>query len=117
MHTIDHVSRVVPLPRLCMAIARLMGTPAPCVSAVVDAVDAAMREPHPRDGMSAMPRAWLACCGTAVLITNAMGWARCARARLGTYALAVLSGMFRHRKMPGSSSWWPVCGCSDVTMG
>jgi hypothetical protein len=77
-----------------------MGPPAPCVSACVDAVDATIREPRPSHGMSTLPRAWLACCVTAVLVTNAMGWARVARARLGTYALAALSWMLRHRQMP-----------------
>ena len=75
---------VVPLTRLLMEIAMVIGTPAPFVSACVDAVDEAIREQHPRDGMSSMPRAWLACCVTAVLITNSICWARFARASLGT---------------------------------
>jgi hypothetical protein len=61
-----------------------MGTPAPVVSAVVDAVDHTSRAPRPRHGMSTRPRAGLAVGGTAVLVTNAMGWARVARASLGT---------------------------------
>ena len=100
MQPIDNVSMVVPLTRLFMEIAMVIGTPAPCVSAVVDAVDEAIREQHPSDGMSTMPRAWLACCVTAVLITHSIGWARLARARLGTSALAALSWMFRHRQIP-----------------
>ena len=50
--------------------------------------------------MSSMQRAWLALCVTAVLITNSICWARFARASLGTYALAALSWMFRHSKIP-----------------
>jgi hypothetical protein len=92
---------VVPLTRLFMESAMVIGKPAPCVSAVVDAVDEAIREQNPSDGRSTMPRAWLALCVTAVLITHAIGWARFARASLGTDALAALSWRFRHRKMPG----------------
>ena len=46
----------------------VIGKPAPFVSAFVDAVDEAIREQNPSDGMSTMQRAWLACCVTAVLI-------------------------------------------------
>jgi len=63
-------------------------------------VDEAIRAQSPRHGMSAMQRTWLAFCVTAVLVTNAMCWARFARARLGTYALAAWSWMFRHSKIP-----------------
>jgi hypothetical protein len=87
-----------------MEIAMVIGKPAPFVSAFVDAVDEAIRAQHPRDGMSTMPRGWLACCVTAVLRTHAMCWARFARASLGTSALAALSWMFRHRTMP----WEPL---------
>src|SRR5207248_9385299 len=51
-------------------------------------------------GMSAMQRAWLAFCVTAVVVTNSICWARFARASLGTYSLAALSWMFRHSKIP-----------------
>ena len=50
--------------------------------------------------MSAMQRTWLAFCITAVLVTNSICWARFERASLGTYALAALSWMLRHRKIP-----------------
>jgi hypothetical protein len=76
------------------------GQPAPCVRACVDTVDEAMREQSPSHGMSTRPRAWLACCVTAVLVPHAMGWARVARASLGTSARAALSWMLRHRKIP-----------------
>ena len=91
---------VVPLTRLFMEIAMVIGKPAPFVSAFVDAVDEAIREQNPSTGMSTMQRAWLAFCVTAVLITNSICWARVARASLGTYALAALSWMFRHSKIP-----------------
>jgi hypothetical protein len=77
-----------------------MGKPASFVRAFLDAVDDAIRAHQPHHGMSAMPRAWLAFWVTAVVVTHAMCWARFARARLGTYALAALSWMFRHSKMP-----------------
>ena len=78
----------------------IIGKPAPFVSAFVEAVDDAMRAHHPSHAMSATQRAWLAFCITAVLVTNSMCWARFERASLGTYALAALSWMFRHSKMP-----------------
>jgi hypothetical protein len=78
----------------------VIGKPAPFVSAFVEAVDAAIREQSPYHGMSAMQRAWLAFCITAVLVTNSICWARFARASLGTYSLAALSWMFRHSKIP-----------------
>jgi hypothetical protein len=94
---------VVPLTRLSMEIAMVIGKPAPFVSAFVDAVDEAIRAQHPSDGMSTMQRGWIALCVTAVLRTNSMCWARFARASLGTSALAALSWMFRHSKMPWES--------------
>jgi hypothetical protein len=78
----------------------VIGKPAPCVRTFVAAVDDAIREYPPSHTMSAPQRAWLACCVTAVLVTNAIGWARFERASLGTYALAALSWMFRPSKMP-----------------
>src|SRR5256886_17125014 len=78
----------------------LIGKPAPFVSTFVAAVDEAIRAHQPSCGMSAMQRAWLAFCVTAVLVTNSICWARFQRASLGTYALAALSWMFRHRKRP-----------------
>jgi hypothetical protein len=83
-----------------MGTAMVIAPPAPFVSAFVDAVDQAIREQSPHHGMSAMQRAWLAFCVTAVLVTNSICWARFARARLGTYSLAALSWMFRHSKIP-----------------
>ena len=50
--------------------------------------------------MSVTQRTWLAFCITAVLVTNSICWARFERASLGTYAMAALSWMFRHSKVP-----------------
>ena len=77
----------------------IIGKPAPFVRAFVEAVDGAIREHHPSHAMSATQRAWLAFCVTAVLVTHSICWARFERASLGTYALAALSWMFRHRKI------------------
>src|SRR6266567_6653778 len=82
----------------------VLGKPAPFVRAFVDAVDAAIRMHQPHHAMSVTQRTWLAFCITAVLVTNSICWARFARASLGTYALAALSWMFRHSKMP----WEPL---------
>src|SRR5881398_966589 len=78
----------------------VIGKPAHFVSAFVDAVDAAIRTHQPHHAMSVTQRTWLAFCITAVLVTNSICWARFERASLGTYALAALSWMFRHSKMP-----------------
>jgi hypothetical protein len=78
----------------------MMGKPAPLVSTFIDAVDDAIRAHRPHHGRSAMQRTWLAFCVTAVVVTNSICWACFARASLGTYALAALSWMFRHSKMP-----------------
>ena len=86
----------------------MMRQPAPFVRAFIDVVDEAIREQSPSHGMSAVQRTWLAFCITAVLVTNSICWARCARASLGTYSLAALSWMFRHSKIP----WDELLGAS-----
>ena len=78
----------------------IIGKPLPFISAFVEAVDEAIRKHTPHHGLSAVQRAWLAFCLTAVLMTNSSCWARFARASLGTYSLAALSWLFRHRKIP-----------------
>jgi hypothetical protein len=78
----------------------VIGQPAPFVRAFVDAVDAVIRLYQPQHAMSVTQRTWLAFCLTAVLVTNSICWARFARASLGTYAMAALSWMFRHSKIP-----------------
>jgi DDE superfamily endonuclease len=78
----------------------VIGKPAPFGSAFVDAVDAAIRTHQPHHALSVTQRTWLAFCITAVLVTNSICWARFARASLGTYAMAALSWMFRHSKIP-----------------
>lgn len=79
-----------------MVIAR----PSLFVLTFVDAVNAAIKAHPPGQGLSALQRTWLAFCLTAILVTNAVCWARFERASLGTYSLAALSWMFRHAKMP-----------------
>jgi hypothetical protein len=83
-----------------MGTAMIIGKPAPFVSAFVDAIDEAIRAHSPGPGLSALQRAWLAFCLTALLVTNSICWARFERASLGTYSLAALSWMFRHAKIP-----------------
>ena len=78
----------------------IIGKPAPFVSAFIAAVDEVIRAQSPHHGLSATQRTWLAFCVTAVLVTNSICWARFERASLGTYSLAALSWMFRHRKIP-----------------
>ncbi len=78
----------------------IIGKPAPFVRAFIEAVDAAIRAHQPHHAMSVTQRTWLAFCVTAVLVTNSRCWARFERASLGTSAMAALSWMFRHSKMP-----------------
>jgi hypothetical protein len=78
----------------------VIGKPAPFVRTFVEAVDAAIRAHQPQHALSVTQRTWLAFCITAVLVTNAICWARFARASLGTSPMAALSWMFRHSKIP-----------------
>jgi hypothetical protein len=78
----------------------VLGTPAPVVSAFVDAVDEAIHAHDPGQGLSAIQRAWLAFGLTAILVTNAICWARFARASLGAYSLAAFAWLFRPTKIP-----------------
>jgi hypothetical protein len=89
----------------------VIGKPLPFVTAFVDVVDAAIEEHHPGRGLSALQRAWLAFCVTAILVTNSVCWARFERASLGTYSLAALSWMFRHAKIP-----WELLLVASVRM-
>jgi hypothetical protein len=82
----------------------VIGKPLPFVTAFVETIDEVIRNYHPSQGLSALQRAWLAFCVTAILVTNSICWARFERASLGTYSLAALSWMFRHAKIP----WEPL---------
>src|SRR5258708_22107436 len=86
----------------------IFGKPEPFGGAFMEAVDTAIRTYQPHHAMSATQRAWLAFCITAVLVTNSICWARFERASLGTYAMAALSWMFRHSKIP----WDQLLGAS-----
>jgi len=78
----------------------IIAKPFPCVSAFVDAIEAAIGAHGPGQGMSALQRAGLSFCRPAILVTNSSCWARFARASLGTYSLAALAWMSRPAKMP-----------------
>jgi DDE superfamily endonuclease len=78
----------------------VIGQPLSFVTAFVETIDEVIRNYHPGQGLSALQRAWLAFCVTAILVTNSICWARFERASLGTYSLAALSWMFRHAKLP-----------------
>jgi hypothetical protein len=78
----------------------VIGKPLPFIRAFVEAIDEAIAAHSPGQRMSALQRAWLSFCLTAILVTNSICWARFERASLGTYSLAALSWMFRHSKMP-----------------
>jgi hypothetical protein len=83
-----------------MGVLMVIGQPHPVVQALGDAVNTAITAHHPGHGLSALQRSWLACCLAASLGPNAVRWARCERASLGTYALAALSWLFRHANIP-----------------
>jgi len=78
----------------------VIGKPLPFIRAFVEAIDEAIAAHSPGQRLSALQRAWLSFCLTAILVTNSICWARFERASLGTYSLAALSWMFRHSKMP-----------------
>jgi hypothetical protein len=81
----------------------VIGKPLPFVNAFIEAIDQGIRDHSPGQGLSALQRAWLAFCVTAILVTNSICWARFERASLGMYSLATLSWMFRHAKIPWGS--------------
>jgi hypothetical protein len=78
----------------------VIAKPVPFISAFVEAIAEVIDQHRPGQGLSALQRAWLAFCLTAILVTNSVCWARFARASLGTYSLAALSWMFRQSKIP-----------------
>src|SRR5262249_62039886 len=78
----------------------VLDKPAPFGSASVDPIDPTIRTHQPNHPLSLTQRTWLPFCTTAVLVTNSICWARFARASLGIYAMAALSWMFRHSKIP-----------------
>jgi hypothetical protein len=78
----------------------LSGKPAPVGRALIAVVDEASREQRPSHGLSARQRTWRACGVPAVLVTNASGGARVARARRGPSALPAVSWRLRHRQRP-----------------
>jgi DDE superfamily endonuclease len=78
----------------------VIGKPLPFIRAFVEAIDEAIAAHSPGQRMSALQRAWLSFCLTAILVTNSICWARFERASLGTYSLAAFSWMFRHSKIP-----------------
>jgi hypothetical protein len=88
-----------------MGTTMVMGKPLAFGRAVVEAVDKAIAAHSPGPCLSTRQGAWLAFCLTALVVTNSSCWARFARARRGPYALAALSGMFRHAKMPWEHLW------------
>ena len=54
----------------------VIGKPLPLVTAFVDAIDAAIKDHHPSQGLSAMQHTWVALCLTAILVANPVCWAR-----------------------------------------
>ena len=75
-------------------------TPLPFVKAFVDELNNILEKDRLGQGLSRRPRGWLACCLTGILVTHSVCWARFERARLGTYALAAFSWIFRKAKIP-----------------
>jgi hypothetical protein len=83
-----------------MGTTMVIGKPLPFGHTFVEAVDKAIATHSPGQRLSTHQRSWLAFCVTAILVTNSICWARFERASLGTYALAALSWMFHHAKIP-----------------
>ena len=75
-------------------------TPLPCVQACVAELHEALEKYQPGAGLSRLQRYWWSFCLRGILVSNAVCWAQCERARLGHYALAALSWMFRKSKIP-----------------
>ena len=63
-------------------------TPRLFVKAFVDELNHSLAKDRRGQGRSRRHSGWLACCLTGMLVTNSVGGAKCARARLGTYSRA-----------------------------
>jgi hypothetical protein len=63
-------------------------TPRPFVNACVDELNHRLAKDRRGQERSRRHSGWLACCRTGMLVTHSVGWATCARARLGTYSRA-----------------------------
>jgi hypothetical protein len=83
-----------------MGTTMVIAKPLPFIRVFVEAIDEAIAEYHPGQRLSALQRAWLSFCLSAMLVTNSICWARFERASLGTYSPGALSWMFRHAKIP-----------------
>jgi hypothetical protein len=62
--------------------------PLPVVNALVDELNHILDKARLGHGLSRRQRGGLACCLTGILVTHAVCWAKCERARLGTSSLA-----------------------------
>jgi hypothetical protein len=72
----------------------------PFVNDFVEAFEESLGELVPGASLSWKQKKWLAFCLMGMMITNSVCWAKFERASLGAYALAALSWMLRHSKIP-----------------
>jgi hypothetical protein len=81
----------------------LISQPLPLGKAFVEAIDEAIRAPHPlAPGLTMIQRSGLSLCVMGILVTHSVCWARFERASLGRYSRAALSWRCRHAKLPGA---------------
>jgi hypothetical protein len=78
----------------------LMKAVLPFVNVFVEVINEALGKLAPGAILSWKQRKWLAFCLMGMMITNSVCWAKFERASLGEYALAALSWMLRHAKIP-----------------
>lgn len=75
----------------------------PFINDYVGTLNEALEKLAPGSILSSKQRKWLGFCLTGMSVTNSICWAQFERASLGQYAVAALSWMQRHSKIP-----WPL---------
>ena len=88
----------------------LISEPLPFITEFVESINDAIREYGEKRRLSSTQRYWISFCIMAIIMTDTVCRATFERAGLGTYALAALSRMLRHSKIP-----WEFLLCSSVS--
>jgi hypothetical protein len=77
----------------------------PFINGYVSTLNEALEELAPGSSLSSKQKKWLGFCLMGMSVTNSICWAKFERASLGHYALAALSWMQRHSKIPWDLLW------------
>lgn len=111
-YKIIHVYVCLRCPNLIMKadIWCCIGDPLPFITEFVESINVAIREYDENRRLSSTQRYRISFCIMAIIMTDTVCRAAFERAGLGTYALAALSWMLRHSKIP-----WEFLLCSSIS--